>query len=538
VRGQFVSEMVGPTLMEVSGRPMAAQAEEKTDGPSVERLDRIMSQLDRLCQMVVKEQNGDEVDILSLRAKLKDEASRRHKLDCEVTELLAQLGGEAGEEVQETRVRGERDGAKLEDVFEMYSARKNGSRRRSSSEAELNANKISELEERLSAVEQSAGFEQLAHSLRAVQEILQELQARIGTVEGVEEELQRLQERVDSIERCPSVTAESLRDMQLQIDAHVVRIEKVLPDVWRDAEPSREARDVRTGAVTSEVIEEKLEAMLAKLGVVCPKGGAAFSQSGNHLTKHELKDATEDVCQSDVDSPSLCAVPQTRSTPGSAAQTPVTPLVSWNFPPGTESAGGSEFSRRETVYLPASCRAPHSSGSLEVGSPAVKAPCRMASQPISVPLTHPPSEVSRMASAPGLTPVPRIMRASSPATRSSLSTCPGSGFGSTKCHSPERTASPLAPPLSPPLPVRPTSRTSPNAASRNVRSTPRSLAETPRHPARGAHGEAHEGDRNAQGFPVRWGPSGSPPWSSRATVPVLNSMRGRAHSQEFPVRPY
>merc|ERR1712136_354149 len=110
-----------------------------------------------------------------------------------VTELLAQLGGEAGEEVQETRVRGERDGAKLEDVFEMYSARKNGSRRRSSSEAELNANKISELEERLSAVEQSAGFEQLAHSLRAVQEILQELQARIGTVEGVEEELQRLQ---------------------------------------------------------------------------------------------------------------------------------------------------------------------------------------------------------------------------------------------------------------------------------------------------------------------------------------------------------
>ena len=64
-----------------------------------------------------------------------------------------------------------------------------------------------------------------------------------------------------------------------------------------------------------------------------------------------------------------------------------------------------------------------------------------------------------------------------------------------------------APPLSPPLPVRPTSRTSPNAASRNVRSTPRSLAETPRHPARGAHGEAHEGDRNVQGFPVRWGPT-------------------------------
>ena len=47
---------------------------------------------------------------------------------------------------------------------------------------------------RLSALEQSAGPEKLALSLRSVREFVHKLQARLGPIEGIEEELQRLQD--------------------------------------------------------------------------------------------------------------------------------------------------------------------------------------------------------------------------------------------------------------------------------------------------------------------------------------------------------
>lgn len=131
-----------PELREVAGdaRRFEKESGGASDGentPRAERLDRIVGQLDHLCQLLVGGHHRDQIEIMSLRAELEAETSKRQKLDSQVVDLLAQLGSEpAGAAFKpdrethheptpaarprESTARVAERVAKLEDVFLMY----------------------------------------------------------------------------------------------------------------------------------------------------------------------------------------------------------------------------------------------------------------------------------------------------------------------------------------------------------------------------------------------------------------------------------
>lgn len=200
--------------------------------PGTQRLNRLMEQLDQLCNVFAGDR-GD-LDVSSLRSKLEAETSRRHMLSSEVVELLGQLDDQKSDEGTITAGAAQRRlSTQSDDAFEVsrFSLGLHGALLSKASEvdrATANGLDTSDVSAQPGSLGSSSlDLEQFSSSLRAVQEALHELQKRIGPID-VGEELRGLRSRLCNLE---TDTVDSLRSLQERIDTEKSASDGVLLSV-------------------------------------------------------------------------------------------------------------------------------------------------------------------------------------------------------------------------------------------------------------------------------------------------------------------